>query len=128
MAKAIPICWVDNGDAFGRRSLPWKRLSEGPLPRIWRRRLEGGALSCCGGGRFGLSEPLYLVLCLLCFFFSSLWSVQLGCWCRRTSQWLPGHWRFDLATTWSLEALELVVSFAVATWSLAVLPRDFLVA
>jgi len=80
------------------------------------------------GGRFGLSEPLYLVLCLLCFFFSSLWSVQLGCWCHRTSQWLPGHWRFDLATTWSLEALELVVSFAVATWSLAVLPRDFLVA
>ena len=47
---------------------------------------------------------------------SSLWSVQLGCWCRRTSQWLPGHWRFDLATTWSLEAFY-DVSLAVATWS-----------
>jgi len=117
------------------------------------------------GGRFGLSEPLYLVLCLLCFsplhFGPS--SSDVGVVALRSgylvtggltsrlpgrlrlsttspSQWLPGHWydvsfvvatghwRFDLATTWSLEALELVVSFAVATWSLAVLPRDFLVA
>jgi hypothetical protein len=31
MAKALPILWVDDGDAFERRSLPWKCLSKGPL-------------------------------------------------------------------------------------------------
>jgi len=31
MAKALPILLVDDGDAFGRRSLPWKRLSKGLL-------------------------------------------------------------------------------------------------
>jgi hypothetical protein len=31
MAKALPILWVDDNDAFGRCSLPWKHLSKGPL-------------------------------------------------------------------------------------------------
>ena len=95
MAKAIPICWVDNGDAFGRRSLPWKRLSEGPLPRIWRRRLEGGALSCCGGVEADLVCRSRSTLCCAC--------------CA------------SLLFTLVRPAQMLVSShFAVATWSLAV--------
>ena len=77
MAKALPILWVDDGNAFGRRLLPWKPLSKGPLllrgvfsswvynldllvrrwQRQWRRAppwrccLEGCALSVYGGGQ-----------------------------------------------------------------------------
>jgi hypothetical protein len=77
MAKALPILWVDDGDAFGHRLLPWKRLSKGPLPlarrvlpecitlTFWSGddgvddvvplaggvALEGYALLVCGSGR-----------------------------------------------------------------------------
>jgi len=80
------------------------------------------------GGRFGLSEPLYLVLCLLCFsplhfgpsssdvgvvalrsgylVTGGLTSRLPGRWrlwsSLSPSQWLPGHWRFYLATSWLL--------------------------
>jgi hypothetical protein len=75
MAKALPIRWVDDGDAFGCRSLPWKRLSKGPLPALM---LEAGAVA---GGRDGRSRPVDAApsLCLTCFISSSLWSVQLEC-------------------------------------------------